>query len=290
MRDRRVRQPLAILVALAAILVLPGSAGAAITATSSDGDNTLIITTNDDTGEDIELKLSGAGNYLVNDAEVSPPLRAANDIVITIDGGAGPDRLRVFALDGTYASLTVHGRGGDDDLFMGTTESVERAFGDEGDDTFTSIEGELDAFGGNGDDVFTVRPGHSGGVGIVSGDAGADTIAYKLESDIEMAIRPGAVLGHVGVHVNFPGSQAPSFFDSDASAVEKVVIDGGVLSDAITASDGLAPLLTAGVEFNGNGGDDTFAGSDEGDTIFGGVGADTLSGGGGERRLRRASG
>jgi len=274
----RLLQPLVIVMALAAILALPGIAGATVTTTFNETARTLDIKGDDGSNDTIILTVGANGNYRVNDAEILPAIAAAADIAITIEGGDRLDDLETSRLQGRYKSVTINGGPGDDFIFAGEAGVRMQAFGDDGDDFIIGVDGQLDAFGGNGDDRFRVISNVTkGSVGTTSGDAGTDTVSFVPQGDSDViTIRPGAAAGHVGVHVDSSAS-----FDTDLSTVEKVIVEGLEGSDHITAAAGLAPLLSDGLELRGNGGDDTITGGDTSDTIFGGEGADTLSGGGG---------
>ena len=116
----------------------------------------------DEVDDVIKLDIDANGNYRLNDSVIVPPLAASAEITITIDGGDGRDDIRVFDFERGYRAVTIHGGPGDDSIFAGEAGVRQQVFGDDGDDSISTFQGELDAFGGNGDDLSGVPGRHHG--------------------------------------------------------------------------------------------------------------------------------
>ena len=149
--------------------------------------------------------------------------------------------------------IVIGGSGGDDILGAGIAETI---FGGLGDDDLEG-GGENDSLsGGAGDDTLEGGEGND----TIDGGGGFDGISFEDDP--------------AGVTANFAtGTATDGFGDSDSfSGIEAFV--GSEFADTGTALG-----LSTGVEFFGEGGDDTLTGGSGNDTLFGDAGNDLLAGG-----------
>ncbi len=240
-----------------------------------------------------------------------------NDTIIgdlgadSLIGGAGNDSIYMDAMDsnidGGEGMDTVYVQGVDGVSLDMTAANVEKAYGNEGDDTFdatgstaaTRIYGRAgndvltggtlnDVFyGEDGDDVLTGNEGNDtlvGGLGsdTISGGAGNDAI-YIDADDL-------SIDGGEGTDTAYVQGTAGVTLDMTASSIEKAYGNEG--ADSFNASGSTVAtrvygragndVLTGGTlndVFYGEDGNDTLVGNAGNDTLVGGLGADTLNGG-----------
>ncbi|HEU4657758.1 MAG TPA: hypothetical protein VFR97_09545 [Capillimicrobium sp.] len=193
-------------------------------------------------------------------------------IPLTVDGGAGADRLQGGGggdvLDGGAGDDRVEGLGGDDALDGG-----------DGDDALEGGAGGDRLVGGPGDDEITGDGASPPGRDVVDGGAGTDAFTdYGRRTGAEGAI---ALTLAGGADDGFPGE------GDDVRGVERVSVTSPgriVGTDAAEALYGVASA-TDRFTIEGRGGDDELRAPGGADTLDGGTGADTVVGGFGSDRI-----
>jgi len=228
-----------------------------LSATVADGVLSIVGTDGDD-----NISVKGAGDDLVvrvNDTEST--FAAADVTAITIDAGAGDDRVKLRRVG---IDATIDGGDGNDHLGGGRGNDVinggagnDKIFGASGDDQLSGGDGNDAVIGGSGDDVI------DGGAGNdrLKGGRGNDTINGGADND--------RVSGGHGDD-NMLGGDGD---DKLAGGRGNDNIDGGAGNDKIKGNRGEDVL---------NGGDDILVGNTEEDVIDGGEGDNVI----GERDRR----
>ncbi|MBC2775834.1 hypothetical protein H6M51_23515, partial [Rhizobium sp. AQ_MP] len=220
-----------------------------------------------------------------------------------IDGGAGQDVLRGGKGDdvirggadndrigGKEGNDTIHGDAGADEIW-----------GDAGDDTIVWNVGDgADQISGGSNtavgDTLQVRATGAGqtislekpavGSGFkVSEAASTDVVSVSGVEEVEVDFTAGA--GTLNIVGDFAGS---------GININTISVEGGAGNDSVDASlmSGTSPNSKVGIDFNGNGGNDTFKsgvgddvfnGGDGDDTFYAGAGRDIFDGGSGDDRI-----
>ncbi len=177
-------------------------------------------------------------------------------------GGAGND-----ALTGGSGSDLLFGQAGDDTLLG--KGGADALFGGAGNDSLLGGTGDDQVFGEAGNDTMVWNPGE--GSDLNEGGAGFDTVVNNGGDGDEVytvvANGPRVRLDRV--------STAPFSLDIGTSESLVVNLNGG--NDALTAGNGLAPLIKLTVD--GGEGNDTITGGDGDDLLLGGNGNDLITGG-----------
>ncbi|MGH9212609.1 MAG: M91 family zinc metallopeptidase [Acidimicrobiales bacterium] len=237
-----------------------------------EGDAARNITVRGNAGNDT---IDGVGLFLG-----LLPLAAPG--ALTLDGGAGNDRIRGGRgnqlvrgdrgddeIDGGHGDDILLGGAGDDILRGGSGNDLldggaggDTVHGDTGDDTILGRAGDDTIDGGDGDDTIDAGDDNN----TVSGGAGDDTITTGSGSD--------EVDGGAGNDTLDTGDGDDTVTGGDGNDIVDAgdgrdYVDGGSGIDVIDAGDG----------------DDVVYGGDDNDFIEGGDGRDYVDGGAGDDRL-----
>ena len=192
-------------------------------------------------------------------------------LAVTVDGGAGSDRL-----SGDDLGETFLGGDGNDDLEG--NEGADTLDGGAGDDELSGYSGGDRLLGGEGNDMLHPDDYEEPSADVVDGGPGVDTIESDYGSrytDVQYPV--GITLGG-GADDGRPGE------NDDLQSVERLILSdpGGkvVGSDA----DEYVKLHQVGANgvLIGNGGSDELRGGDGADSVDGGTGDDKLDGGYGD--------
>ena len=195
-----------------------------------------------------------------NDSIVIQSLDEAFDAKITVNAGAGNDRVDASAIAiavsvfGGLGRDTLIGGEGDDTLLGG--EDLDSLTGNGGDDSLAGDAGNDKLLGGSGNDFLSGGDGNDG----LQGQSGEDTISGGAGSD---AVNGGddddSLLGESGR-------------DTLLGGLGNDTLDGGGDNDNLQGQAG-DDLI------QGGDGNDSLAGLDGADTLQGDAGNDTLNGG-----------
>lgn len=176
-------------------------------------------------------------------------VRDSDDVTVTINNAAAPNRMRFWGSDtddviniaGTHASMAV------------------RLEASAGDDTLTiasSVVGNDTLYGGAGDDEIHA----SGGNDIIDGGADSDELYGDAGDD--------TIYGGAGTDTIYGGTGADTIYGDLQNAVV------GAAADILHGGDGNDII-------QGGAGDDTINGDAGNDRLYGQAGADTINGGDG---------
>lgn len=194
---------------------------------------------------------------------------------ITIDSTV-PARIPASIYTG-FGDDTINGGNGND--FLSSQGGTDQIFGNGGNDGLGAMAGVL--HGGDGDDTLDAR---AGGSAELFGDAGVDTISYRLTFNpvyvnlSDEIANDGPVGSHNLAHAdieNLVGSERNDYLVG-GSANNDIRGFGG--NDTIYGMDGNDVIL-------GGDGDDSLVGNANKDWIEGGAGNDVLRGYGGKDTL-----
>ena len=233
-------------------------------------------------------------------------LSSGNSVVLSLDGGAGADTLRVSG----GGSSTVLGGDGDDVIYSFTANATQipgaagffyydgigRVDGGAGADTISG----LGVFsGGAGDDRFLAFSGgnryENTSTGSLDGGDGSDTIVldvtgfpqydqgweFSLETGLASnlsGLRPARTQYTLRSIENIVGSTNADTLTGNGVANR---IEGGLGNDIVSGGGG-DDVLYGDLAAGGVGGDDILFGDAGIDTLYGGAGADRLIGGDGD--------
>ena len=142
-------------------------------------------------------------------------------------------------------------------------------FGGNGNDVLTGGAGVDQVFGQAGNDQMIWNPGD--GSDLNEGGTGNDTVVVNGSDAAETF-----TINANGNRVRFDRTD-PGPFSIDIGTSENLVLNANGGDDVITASTGLAPLIS--LALNGGAGNDTITGGDGDDTLIGGDGNDVVNGG-----------
>ena len=239
-------------------------------------DNTII------TGRD------AAGNILVNGGAVviaggTPTV--ANTSLIQAFGQDGNDTISLDETSGALPSADLFGGAGNDTLTGGS--GADQLFGGADNDTLLGKGGTDLLFGGDGNDTLTGGDADDQIFGEAGNDLmiwnpGDDTDLFEGGDDVDTAqVNAGNgaetfTITANGTRVRFD-RVSPAPFSLDIGTTENLVLNANGGDDTITASNGLAALIT--LTLDGGAGNDTITGGDGADTIIGGIGNDIVIGG-----------
>ncbi len=266
--------------------LISGNGGDDILA-AGDGDDTIYGGQGNDTiyGQGGNDTLEGGdGNDIIHGGAGQDILRGGKGDDV-IRGGADNDRI-----GGKEGNDTIHGDGGADEIW-----------GDAGDDTIVWNVGDgADQISGGSNtavgDTLQVNATAAGqtitlekpavGSGFkVSEAASTDVVSVSGVEEVEIDFTAGA--GTLNIVGDFAGS---------GINVNTIAVEGGAGNDTVDASlmSGASPNSKVGIEFNGNGGNDTFKsgvgddvfnGGDGDDTFYAGAGRDIFDGASGDDRI-----
>ena len=214
--------------------------------------------------------LGGADNVRVDDLTGTDLKHASVDLSAT--GGSGDGQPDTVTANGTDDPDTAH-VGSDpagDVVVSGLATELRVSGGESATGTSPGDTVQVDTLGG--DDTITNGIGVSGPAGIgIDGGEGSDTVAYSgTQGDDTIGIAPNGT----AVTTFAPGTGASPQNTAD---VENLDVLGLAGNDAITGSNGLAPLTHLSID--GGNGDDAVRGGDGDDQLTGGSGNDSIDGG-----------
>lgn len=285
----------------------------------SEGDDVVRGGAGDDIIYDYDSDAGSADLLVAGDGNDTISSRYAPDQSVTIDGGAGVDRLffgvfgtddRVVRIDLSAAQpimpagVTVVGV---EELYYGGDDQIDVVTGASGDDKLNGALGDDRLNGWLGDDFLS---GGGGDDRLAGGDGDDHLLGFRDDDDLHGGKGDDRLAGGAGADAVFGdgGDDVISW----ALAEESVEAGGDVMNggagvdlidldlrsagdDAAVAIDmrsnqTIAADLPFGASFIGmerisiigGSGDDVVMGGDWSDTILGGAGANTLSGGGGD--------
>jgi Ca2+-binding RTX toxin-like protein len=259
----------------------------AITATFSATQGILTII-GDAQDNSIAVSRNAAGSILVNSGAVKilgGQAPVANTSLIQLFGLAGNDNLSLIENNGALPKANIFGGNGNDtivggsgnDLLFGQAGNdtllgkggVDLLFGGDGNDVLTGGTGDDQVFGQAGDDRLIWNPGE--GSDLDEGGDGNDTVEVNGGNGAE-----NFTITANGSRVRFDRVN-PAPFSLDIGTTENLVVNANGGNDAITAGNGLAPLIM--ITMDGGAGNDTLIGGDGNDTLIGGDGNDFINGG-----------
>lgn len=208
---------------LAIIALIPGTASAAVTATSELSSTGISVSvTGDAASDEITVSCGIDANVKVNGLDTADPAACSEVTSLTVDGGAGDDRIDLSAVDppafgevcgpcprGAYSIVAECISGAGDDAviassvgsLIGGCQGMRSMTGDDyvdggaGDDAIAAGPGEDQVLAGGGDDQLFGGPdddGLSGGPGddLVVGKQGDDAL-FGISGDDRLAGGPG---------------------------------------------------------------------------------------------------
>jgi len=263
--------------------VLDGSSGAD-SMLGGDGNDTLIGTDvrYDDSGA-VETLDGGLGNdtYVIGrQIFMEPGYDNSNQVVLRDAGGTDTIVARSgwWTLGSGFENLVlINGEGEGGTSGTGNElNNVIRAYSSwYVSSTMDGADGNDTLIGMDGHDTFRFAAG-SGNIGNDSVDGGTDSDTLDFtgaRSGVSIDFRTGSATGG-----GTGGSGSVSFVN-----IERAI--GGDFNDRMVASDAVMADryggANNGVQFTGNGGDDTLIGGAQWDTLNGGTGNDEIHGGGG---------
>ena len=194
----------------------------------------------------------------------------AKDLKISVDGGAGNDRI-----DGWHQAESFTGGAGNDRIKTWLGNDV--LDGGDGDDTLEGAGGSDRLLGGAGNDTLAPDGYEELAADVVDGGDGIDTIESDYSSRFSDLDPPVAITFGSGADDGRPGE------GDDLNGVERLVLSVG---GKVVGSDAgeYVKLHQVGDngELIGNGGNDELRGGDGQDRIDGGDGDDKIDGGFGD--------
>ena len=265
-----------------AAAAVPGVASAEVT--SNVVGNTVTISS-DARADNFRIVVdAGEIAFRVGAATTRTGLANGATTTVVVNGGGGNDIIDATALVAAdAASLTING-GSEDDLLTGGG-GADTLNGGDGNDRVVGFTGG-DVMNGNlGNDVLVWNNGDGSDTAVGGGGNDVLEVNGSANGDDEFTITPSGLDGHVQFNrISLNGAPAGNF-GIDADGVQKLVVNGLGGNDRATGFDGIASVLSAGLELNGGAGADALTGGDTNDLITGGDGDDTLNGGNGADRL-----
>ena len=256
----------------------------AVTATFSSA---VLSEIGDAADNTIVTSRNAAGELLVNGGAVpilGGPATVANTSLIQAFGQGSNDTIALNEANGALPAADLFGGPGNDTLTGGS--GADLLFGEEGDDTLLGKSGNDLLFGGAGNDILT------GGAGDdqVFGQAGNDRMIWNpgdgsdlFEGRRQRRRRSQWRQWRRNLHhhrerlARSLRSRDPRPRFLDIGTTESLVLHAGGGDDVITASNGLASLIS--LTLDGGDGNDTITGGDGADTLIGGNGNDVVAGG-----------
>jgi Ca2+-binding RTX toxin-like protein len=229
-----------------------------------------------------------SGRILVNNGAVpitGGTATVANTSLIQAFGQAGNDTISLDESNGALPAANLFGGDGNDTLTGGSGN--DQLFGEAGADTLFGKGGNDFLFGGDGKDVLTGGPGNDqvfgqGGNDVMIWNPGDGTDLFEGGDGDDIALVNGGNGAETfsitpnGTRVRFDRLD-PAPFTLDIGTTESLVLHAGAGDDVITASNGLASLIS--LTLDGGDGNDTITGGDGADQLIGGAGNDTVIGG-----------
>ncbi len=247
----------------------------------------------------IVVSRDAAGHILVNGGAVAVKggvPTVANTSLIQVFGQAGNDQISLDEANGALPSANLFGGAGNDTLVGGSANDM--LFGQLGNDTLLGKGGNDFLFGGAGNDTLTGGTGND----QVFGEAGNDRMIWNPGDGTDLneggadndTVEVNGGNGAENFTVTANGTRvrvdriSPAPFSIDIGTSENLVINANGGDDVVTASNGLAPLISLAVD--GGAGNDTITGGDGNDVLIGGDGNDTITGGRGNDTVLMGAG
>jgi len=268
----------------------------AIKATFSPG---FLSVSDDNADNSIIMSRDAAGRILVNGGAVAVTggtPTVANTSLIQVFGTGGNDTISLDETNGALPAAQLFGGAGNDILTGGSGNDLlfggsgndillgkggnDMLFGGAGNDTLTGGVGDDQMFGEAGNDRMIWNPGE--GTDLMEGGDGNDTAEVNGGNGAEVF-----TITANGTRVRFD-RVSPAPFSLDIGTTENLVVNANGGDDVITASNGLASLIT--LTLDGGAGNDTITGGDGADTLIGGDGNDLINGGRGNDNAQLGTG
>ncbi|UPT84156.1 calcium-binding protein [Bradyrhizobium barranii subsp. apii] len=233
----------------------------------------------DSANNGVVISRDKSGRILINNGQVKTiggDPTVANTNEIDIFGQGGDDTITVNESNGPMPAVHIFGGDGNDRITGGSGADLlfgqagddtikggggnDLLFGGAGNDTLDGGSGDNQLFGEAGNDLMIWNPG--GGTNLFEGGDGNDTAQVNGSNDPETF-----TITANGTRVRFDGTGAAPF-SLDIGTTENLVLHAGGGDDVITASNGLASLISL-----------TLDGGDGNDLLIGGSGDDIVNGG-----------
>ena len=238
-------------------------------ASGQDGDDLLMI----------EGVRPGEARYLTSvfgdgDNDTFQILGDLGVTVLTLDGGAGSDLLKLSAATGAVQVDLRQVNAQQTGMGNFVLSRIENVIGGDHGSTLVGDDGDNSLFGGAGDDLLIGL----GGDDTLDGGGGVDWASYSL--------------AEVGVTVDFTltGPQDTGVGRDTLIAIEH--IEGSAFSDVLVGSDIANGMIGGDGQdwLRGGGGGDTLLGGNGDDSLWGGVGDDGFDGGPGNDTIDGGAG
>ncbi|MGY4375560.1 Ca2+-binding RTX toxin-like protein [Bradyrhizobium sp. i1.3.6] len=242
----------------------------------------------DSANNGVVISRDKSGRILINNGQVKTiggDPTVANTNEIDIFGQGGDDTITVNESNGPMPAVHIFGGDGNDRITGGSGADLlfgqagddtikggggnDLLFGGAGNDTLDGGSGDNQLFGEAGNDLMIWNPG--GGTNLFEGGDGNDTAQVNGSNDPETF-----TITANGTRVRFDGTGAAPF-SLDIGTTENLVLHAGGGDDVITASNGLASLIS--LTLDGGAGNDRITGGDGNDLLIGGSGDDIVNGG-----------
>ncbi|UGX98871.1 calcium-binding protein [Bradyrhizobium barranii subsp. barranii] len=242
----------------------------------------------DSANNGVVISRDKSGRVLINNGQVKTiggDPTVANTNEIDIFGQGGDDTITVNESNGPMPAVHIFGGDGNDRITGGSGADLlfgqagddtikggggnDLLFGGAGNDTLDGGSGDNQLFGEAGNDLMIWNPG--GGTNLFEGGDGNDTAQVNGSNDPETF-----TITANGTRVRFDGTGAAPF-SLDIGTTENLVLHAGGGDDVITASNGLASLIS--LTLDGGAGNDRITGGDGNDLLIGGSGDDIVNGG-----------
>ncbi|MET4307524.1 calcium-binding protein [Bradyrhizobium sp. RT4b] len=242
----------------------------------------------DSANNGVVISRDKSGRILINNGQVKTiggDPTVANTNEIDIFGQGGDDTITVNESNGPMPAVHIFGGDGNDRITGGSGADLlfgqagddtikggggnDLLFGGAGNDTLDGGSGDNQLFGEAGNDLMIWNPG--GGTNLFEGGDGNDTAQINGSNDPETF-----TITANGTRVRFDGTGAAPF-SLDIGTTENLVLHAGGGDDVITASNGLASLIS--LTLDGGAGNDRITGGDGNDLLIGGSGDDIINGG-----------
>ena len=257
----------------------------------------ILTVIGDTANNSIVTSRDAAGQIFVNGVKpIGGSVTVANTSLIQIFGQGGNDNISVNEANGPMPAVNIFGGDGNDRITGGSGNDLlfgqagndainggagnDFLFGGDGNDTLDGGTGNDQLFGGAGNDTMIWNPG--GGTDLFEGGDGNDTALVNGGNGAETF-----TITANGTRVRFD-RVSPAPFSLDIGTTENLVLHAGGGDDVITASNGLAGLIS--LTLDGGDGNDTITGGDGNDLLIGGNGNDTIIGGRGTDNAQLGAG
>ncbi len=225
---------------------------------------------------------------LILDGQASKFLNPSDELII--NGGSKNDSIVIQSLDAAFkAKITINAGAGNDRVNASAAAVAIRMLGEAGRDTLTGGSGADTLLGGNDDDSLTGNDGDDSLEGEVGSDklfggAGKDTLSGGDGNDnLQGQSGNDSISGGAGQDAINGGDDDDSLSgdvgrDTIFGGLGNDTLDGGAENDNLQGQAGMDTI-------NGGDGNDSINGGDNDDLLSGEIGRDTLLGGLGDDSL-----